>query len=69
MDVEFRRSAKVKCSTVNVGSCFIYGKCLFITVHNDSGCAYNCFNVDENRLETVYKDTMVTPVYMKMVEV
>lgn len=68
MDVELNRSLRTRCETLSVGSCFIYAKCIYIKVHDDVDSGYNTFNVDYNRLETVYKDTMVMPLDMKLVE-
>ena len=68
MEVIMVKPKKIRLELFSVGSCFFYGSCVFIVVHNDKDRAHNTFNVTENHLETVYKDTMVTPLEMQLIQ-
>ena len=68
MDVILIKPKKIKIECIPVGECFFYGNCVFIVVHSDKNMSYNTFNVTENHLETVFKDTTVTPLEMQLIQ-
>ena len=68
MEVILIKPKKIRLGYLKVGDCFFYGNCVYIVVHDDKDRAHNTFNVTENHLETVYKDTTVTPLEMQLIQ-
>lgn len=68
MEAILIKPKKINLGYLKVGECFFYGSCVFIVVHDDNDRELNTFNVTENHLETVYKDTYVTPLEMQLIQ-
>mgnify|MGYP003290384856 CR=1 FL=1 len=67
MNYQFKKPVPKKFPEIDVGDCFQYASDLYIKIRN-SNLDNNAFNVSENKVMTIYKDTVVIPRTMKLIE-
>ena len=67
MNYQFKKPVPKKFPDIKVGDCFQYSSDLYIKIRG-TNLDNNVFNVSTNQVMTIYKDTVVIPRNMKLVE-
>ena len=67
MIYQFKRPVQKNFDNICIGDCFQYSSDLYIKIRS-SKYDKNVFNVSTNSVMTIYKDTVVIPKIMKLVE-